>query len=346
MSIICHLAKCVALLFLRTLVFGCPMKLSLLGTYDSVGQAIWRGKTNRIALSGEIQSAEADRLATPPGSQLNKPQTFSDAITENLAVPSPSSTASFAKPADVLFLDDNRSVLDLPETLPLNTHPFPVVEVDESSFTEPIEVGDDAAAVGKPTIISVTRIPDASGAAGQIAGIDSDWLQKVRTMVEAHPVAASIDPNLGLSVIAAESSFNPEATSKDGHASKGLFQLLDATGRERLNELATELPYTPYTPQLNVALGMNHLHHLNSVFGAATDLSRTAKTTAAADSDSLERFVVAAFNAGEGRVARAQMLASTQGKDSSKYEEVESLLPESTREYVGRVLSFRSQLTP
>jgi hypothetical protein len=86
---------------------------------------------------------------------------------------------------------------------------------------------------------------------------------------------------------------------------------------------------------------MNHLKRLQSLFSVDTPISKSAKTTAAADGNSLERLMVAAFNCGEGRVARAQMLAIAQGKDASKYSSIAPLLPESTRSYVDKVFAYK-----
>ena len=54
-----------------------------------------------------------------------------------------------------------------------------------------------------------------------------------------------------------------------------------------------------------------------------------------------DTFAKAAFNAGEGRVTSAQHRAKRAGLDPAIYENIQKYLPESTREYVTRVMQFR-----
>jgi soluble lytic murein transglycosylase-like protein len=63
----------------------------------------------------------------------------------------------------------------------------------------------------------------------------------------------------------------------------------------------------------------------------------------AANSSSLEKLAVAAFNAGQGRVASAQQRAQRDGKNPADFAQVEAYLPQSTQEYVQRVMSKRDE---
>ena len=146
-----------------------------------------------------------------------------------------------------------------------------------------------------------------------------------------------------MAVVARESSFNPKAVSSDGHASKGLFQLLDRTGRDLLNRLGLESEYKPFDPEQNVYLGVGYLRHLHDIFSKETELPNRTTTVVAANTSSLEKLAVAAFNAGEGRVASAQQRALQAGKDPSQYDHIEDYLPESTQQYVSRVLEAKAQ---
>ena len=148
-----------------------------------------------------------------------------------------------------------------------------------------------------------------------------------------------LDPSLAMAVVKAESGFNVRAISADGHNSKGLFQLLDSTGKTLLSRAeAADQQYDPFDPDLNIQLGTSYLRYLHDIFRAPTQLSKSRATKSAADENSLEQLAVAAFNAGEGRVAAAQHRSEQAGKDPAQYDNVAPFLPRSTREYVARVV--------
>jgi soluble lytic murein transglycosylase len=94
-----------------------------------------------------------------------------------------------------------------------------------------------------------------------------------------------LDPALVASLIRQESNFNPKATSPVG--ARGLMQLMPAVGRTlaRSKGIAGYTDESLYDPAINIRLGTAHLAAL---------LRRTSN---------LER-VLAAYNAGESRVAR------------------------------------------
>jgi hypothetical protein len=153
----------------------------------------------------------------------------------------------------------------------------------------------------------------------------------------------SLDSDLGLAIIETESSFNPQAISRDGYASKGLFQLLDSTGKELLAKSELSRTYDPYDPSLNIELGMRHLHRLMKLFESNTKLTNTISTYGASDTSSKEKLAIAAFNAGEGRVAQAQKQAKRQGEDPGYFASVKPFLPTTTQNYVDKVLSSRKR---
>jgi soluble lytic murein transglycosylase-like protein len=152
-----------------------------------------------------------------------------------------------------------------------------------------------------------------------------------------------LDSALGLAIIETESSFDPKAVSRDGHKSKGLFQLLDSTGREVLERSELSRSYDPYDPSLNVELGMRHLRRLIDIFASDTKLTNKISTFGAADQHSREKLAIAAFNAGEGRVAWAQKQAKRQGEDPGHFGSVKPFLPDTTRSYVDKVIASRQR---
>ncbi len=104
------------------------------------------------------------------------------------------------------------------------------------------------------------------------------------TLVESSK-AYGLDPVLVASLIRQESNFNPRATSPVG--ARGLMQLMPAVGRTLAQ--ATAIPgYTDeslYEPAVNIRLGTRHL---SGLFRRTSNIER----------------VLAAYNAGESRVAR------------------------------------------
>ena len=193
--------------------------------------------------------------------------------------------------------------------------------------------------VKTPTVVSIERAAT-SGELSRSASVAA-----VKDIVHQAGQHFGVDPVLGMAVVDRESSFNPKAVSSDGHQSKGLFQLLDRTGQDLLKRLGMERDYNPFDPEQNVYLGVGYLRHLHDIFSKETALPNKTTTVVAANNSSLEKLAVAAFNAGEGRVASAQQRAFQAGKDPSQYEHIENYLPESTQQYVSRVLQAKAQFT-
>jgi hypothetical protein len=90
-----------------------------------------------------------------------------------------------------------------------------------------------------------------------------------------------------------------------------------------------------------VTLAMGYLRYLAVLFEKRTVLYRDGLTTVAVK-DPVEcwRFAIAAYNAGEGRVAAAQHRAAELGRNPARFDDVRSLLPPITNRYVDNVISF------
>ena len=154
-----------------------------------------------------------------------------------------------------------------------------------------------------------------------------------------------VDPHLSIAVAQAESALRPNAISQDGHKSKGIFQLLDSTANDMIKLTGMEQrSYDPFNPSVNAFLGTTYLRRLHDLFSKSTNLGRNLRTRPASSASDLEKLAVAAFNAGEGNVAKAQAKAERLGKDPADFNAIEPYLPHGTRQYVRRVDRLKSSL--
>lgn len=169
---------------------------------------------------------------------------------------------------------------------------------------------------------------------------------EIKNIIETAGKFHGIDPALGMAVATAESSLRPDAVSHDGFKSKGLFQLLDSTGKQMQTRMGITDKYDPFDPALNAHLGVGYLRYLHDLFSNANVLGSNLHTVPVRSAAQLEKLAVAAFNAGEGNVAQAQARARRAGKDPTTYDGIKAYLPASTREYVTRVTSLRNELDP
>ncbi|MCB0321143.1 MAG: hypothetical protein KDD60_09470, partial [Bdellovibrionales bacterium] len=83
--------------------------------------------------------------------------------------------------------------------------------------------------------------------------------------------------------------------------------------------------------------------YLHDLFTTETVLPNAFRSRPSANSSDLEKLAVAAFNAGEGRVAIAQQRAEEAGKDPGTYQGVRQYLPRSTQDYVDQVMTFKTR---
>ncbi len=149
--------------------------------------------------------------------------------------------------------------------------------------------------------------PTEASAQNTVAVINaSSVYQAVHGSLSAASQSYGVDYDLIKAVVAAESAFNPKAVSPKGAV--GLMQLMPKTAQrygvqsDQGASIATKLT----DPDLNIQTGTRYLADLLKMFGGQTELA------------------LAAYNAGEGAVARA-------GNRIPNYKE--------TQNYVRRVMS-------
>jgi hypothetical protein len=201
----------------------------------------------------------------------------------------------------------------------------------------PGTVKESIPSIPTPSIVSIKRY-DSSHHFDKLS--HPERIAEVERLIVAanEEQKADVPVPLALAVVSTESSFKSGSISQDGHETKGLFQFLDSTGREILTRFSDTEGYAPLDPGQNVNLGIRYLTHLNEIFSQPTQLNRGLSTIPGISGDSRKRIVLAAFNAGEGRVVRAQMRAKELGREPGNYSDISDFLPRSTTQYVERVL--------
>ena len=151
---------------------------------------------------------------------------------------------------------------------------------------------------------------------------DTDVTPKTNSLTPKKQEIASIIDDQAINsplfkrLVAAESSFNPNATgpkTKYGQA-KGLSQLLDSTGKEWHEKLGLKGEYDPYDPVQNVKIGSAYLNWLTDQF------------------DGDERLALAGYNYGIGNVKK---LISKHG---GSFSDIEDYLPQETYNYVRKIV--------
>jgi transglycosylase-like protein with SLT domain len=197
-----------------------------------------------------------------------------------------------------------------------------------------------------PSGIRQRRIlPHADAGRGPRATSTAHAKRALAASIRHAAAKAGVHPALSVAVARAESSLNPAARSADGK-SRGTFQVLPSTAAEMRRKIAAGTVERPPGTD-DVALGVGYLRYLHDLFGRDAQLGHGLRTVAVGDPAERERFAVAAFNAGEGSVARAQARAVATGGDPTRFADVRRFLPVGTQGYVERVVSYaREEAVP
>jgi membrane-bound lytic murein transglycosylase MltF len=113
---------------------------------------------------------------------------------------------------------------------------------------------------------------------------------------------------------------------------------------EMRRRLADDPAKLPLADEVTLAIG--YLRYLDQLFARRAVLDDAGHTTTPVPSnDQRRRFVIAAYNAGEGRVAAAQRQAAAAERDPRRFDDVLPFLPQITQRYVHRVLSDAAHAT-
>ena len=202
-----------------------------------------------------------------------------------------------------------------------------------------------------PVAPGTIALPERSGsrppaAFGSVAGSGGDANLSVARRALAAAIrhasaTAGVEPALSIAVARAESNLDPRARSRDG-LSVGTFQVTFGTAAAMRRKIAAGTVARPPGSD-DVALGVGYLRYLHDLFGRSVRLARGVETFAVEDPTERQLFAVAAFNAGEGRVARAQARAAAAGYDPTRFDDVRPFLPAITQNYVGRVVAYARQ---
>ena len=183
---------------------------------------------------------------------------------------------------------------------------------------------------------------------GDFPDAAAPWLRssarrELAASIQRSALDAGVTPGVALGVAIAESSLEPGARSSDG-LSEGTFQVTRATAAQIEQHFARGVVQRPSGSD-DVALGLAYLRYLDDVFERGTPLGGGVRATSVEDATERQRFAVAAFNAGEGRVATAQQRAEARGLDPTSFEDVRPYLPGITQRYVDRVIGYSGATT-
>ena len=133
-----------------------------------------------------------------------------------------------------------------------------------------------------------------------------------------------------------ESSFGTMLGRRGSASAAGHFQFTPETAkRYRLsvsknNDQRFDIDYAS-------SAAARYLKDLDTMFSKRTTLSRQRETIAVVGGSERKKFVLGAFNAGEGRIARAQRLAEKAGKNPQLWSDVAAYLARETKQYVETV---------
>ena len=148
-----------------------------------------------------------------------------------------------------------------------------------------------------------------------------------------------------------ESSFGTMLGKRGATGPAGHFQF-EAVTAKRYGLIVSTTNDQRFDIDYAASSSARYLKDLDTFFGENTTLSKDIRTVAVKNSLERKKFVIGAYNIGEGRVAGAQYLAEKAGKDPQLWIEVEKFLESAgatkdkaseTKQYVEVVPIYESE---
>ena len=138
-------------------------------------------------------------------------------------------------------------------------------------------------------------------------GVVTSVISPYDSIIRKHARTLGWDWRMLAAVIYQESKFSINSTSHRG--ARGLMQIMPQTGRYYGIENLLD-------PECNIEAGVKHLKRLQNMWKGS-------------DMDKMEmiKFTLAAYNAGEGRIADCRNLAAEKGYDRNSWDEIQKVIP-------------------
>lgn len=150
-----------------------------------------------------------------------------------------------------------------------------------------------------------------------------------------------------------ESSFGQNRRSRGIPGAAGDFQLEGRTAK-KMGLTIGKKNDERFDVDNASAAAAKYLKMQDSAFSKKTALSEKLSTSPVKDSAERKTFAIAAFNAGEGRIAKAQQLAKEDGKNPASWDDVKKYLESAgatankskeIQEYVDNVLKYDAEFS-
>ncbi len=122
----------------------------------------------------------------------------------------------------------------------------------------------------------------------------------------------------------------------------GHFQLSSDTAR-RYGLTVTKTNDQRFDIDFASSASARYLKDLHTFFSKDTVLDKNRKTIGVKNPVERKKFILGAFNAGEGSIVKAQRLAEKAGKNPQLWSDVEMYLTEETRQYIPKVLPYEAE---